>query len=112
VGSGKEGQRPPFGAQEFERWLGHLQRYEAALIGNGGDSGDAAHLITVTHEELLRGDLRRELLLHIGAGTIDMQPAAPPTPRQAIDVAERFADPEAVRAAMRQRGSEHWLHEA
>jgi hypothetical protein len=108
VKSGKEGRRPPFGAQEFERWLGHLQRYEAALIGEGG----APHLITVTHEDLLRGDLRRELFLHIGAGTIDSQPAAPQTPRQAIEVAERFADPEAVRMAMRQRGSEHWLHEA
>jgi hypothetical protein len=102
------GQRPPFGEQEFERWLGHLQRYEAALTGEGG----APHLITVTHEDLLRDDFRRELFLHIGAGAIDMPPAAPPTPRQAIDVAERFADPEAVRMAMRQRGSEHWLHEA
>jgi hypothetical protein len=112
VKSAKEGQRPPFGAQEFERWLGHVQRYEAALIGDSGESGGAAHLITVTHEELLRGDLRRELFLHIGAGTIDMPPAVPPTPRQAIDVAQRFADPEAVRMAMRQRGCEHWLHEA
>jgi hypothetical protein len=107
VKSGKEGQRPPFGAQEFERWLAHLQRYEAALIDEGG----ASHLITVTHEELLGGGSRHGLLLHIGA-TIDTPPAAPPTPRQAIDVAERFADPETVRMAMRQRGSEHWLHEA
>jgi hypothetical protein len=112
VKSGKDGQRPPFGAQEFERWLGNLQRYEAALAGDGGDSSGAAHLITITHEELLRGDLRRELLLHLGAGTIDLPPPAPPTPRQALDVAERFADAEAVRMAMRQRGSEHWLHEA
>ncbi len=108
VRSGKEGQRPPFGAQEFERWLGHLQRYEAVLIGEGG----AQPLFTVTHEDLLCGGLRRELFLHIGATTIDMKPAAQPPPRQAIDVAQRFADPEAVRMAMLERGSEHWLHEA
>jgi hypothetical protein len=116
LGGGKEVQRPHFDAQAFERWLVQLQGHEAALIGDGSTT---SHLIIVTHEELLRGDSKRERLLHIGATAVDTQTAKTAmamaiarAPRPPTEVAERFADPQAVEMALRERGSEHWLHEA